>query len=188
MTARRNAKFNLRVHISRKYIAEAYRLDARKCAIAEALKESDPDIVWANVTTDFVQIGRASDEMRYKWRSTPEIIAFIEAFDIGEGKAFVMELSIDDFVSMRPRQMRQPQRADEVARRRHVAAVTGVDPRRIPREELPVWDSNGEVIQSRRSVTRIGRVAEPPPPRQPRPKRAPDAPVRQYAKRVQVDA
>jgi hypothetical protein len=87
-------------------------------------------------------------------------------------------------VSIHPRQMRQADRADMNARRRYVAAAAGKGSLRdVAPEDVPVWDSNGEVIERKHGVS--GKKLPPPPPR---PKRVrekydPEKPHRQYAKR-----
>jgi len=183
----------VRVKVTAKHIAQAYRLDARKCAISEAIVASDSDIVWANVTANRISFGRASDEMRYEFHTPSNAVDFIDAFDAGNGQPFTLELNRDDLVSMRPRQMRQAKKADERARATHVANVTGIDPRKLDRKALPVWDENGEVIQAKRPTSKvkaastvdIPRDTPPPPPRakKDKPVRKPGAPLRQYAKR-----
>lgn len=145
-------QIGLKIRVLRKHIARAYRLDARRCAIADAILDMDEDILWANVTKNEIRWARRSTDMIEKYRTPAEARLFIDAFDRGEAEPTSFELGMNDNPRIVPRNLHQREQADEIARREFVRKTTGVDPRDIPRSELPVFDSNGEAIVGRSPV------------------------------------
>lgn len=162
----------INLHISAKLIREATKGDARKCAIAQALVNSDPDIVWANVTPSFIRIGRRSDEMEYKYHTPVRAVRFLTDFDNDRSpQPFHLRLAIGDFVSMRKRQMRQRETREQRFRTVKTAQSKGVSPKDIDPSEVEVFDAEG--------------TAYVPPPVKRKVRRAGD-PVRPYAKRQTI--
>ena len=132
-------KVVLNLPITKKHIYEATRGQARKCAIARAIVESDPDIFNANVTTDFITIARHSTERVSKYRTPRLARNFVIAFDTARApKPFTLQLVDDDFVSERPRQMRQAQKLQEREVRRTVAKATGRPIKAVKADDIEV--------------------------------------------------
>jgi len=134
-------KVLLRANITKQRIDLAMRQNSHKCAIADSIKAADADIVWASATRDFIEFGRASDEMRYKFRTSIEVKQFISDFDNDRApKPFSLVLTHEDLISMRPRQMHQAQVAVAVARREVVAKATGRPLRQVTQADVEEYE------------------------------------------------
>ena len=132
------------ISITRKHIGAARRQNARKCAIAMAIVESDPDIAWANVTRYYTKFARFSNDRVTVYITPKDARDFITDFDNGRApKPFQLVVTRDAFVSERPRQMRQRDTAVKVEQRRSIAKATGRKLRDVPAEEAQPFDSSG---------------------------------------------
>lgn len=116
----------LRIDVTKQRIQEAARQNAHKCAIAQAIVDADSDIAWASVDHNYVQFGRISDELRYRYRTPREAQVFITDFDNDRApKPFRLDITTDMFISSRRRQMKQAESKVTTNRRRIVAKATG---------------------------------------------------------------
>lgn len=131
----------LTVDVTRNLINSAIRKDARKCAIADAITASDPDIAWANVDRDFIQFGRESDGLRYKYRTPRAAKIFVSDFDNGRSpKPFKLIIEQSDLVQIRPRQLQQTQTSVQVDQRRYVASHTNRRLRDVTLDDVKVYE------------------------------------------------
>jgi hypothetical protein len=131
------SKVELKIEVSRKHIEDAMPGDARHCAIARAMLDADTDIVWANVTTRWVQWGRASTELRYKYRTPAPAATFIREFDEGyTPKPLTVVLTSDDFVSITPRAMHQREKRSDVTERVYAAKVLAKPAQEISADDV----------------------------------------------------
>jgi len=169
-------KIVLDVPITRTHIRSSVQKDARKCAIARAIVESDPDIFHANVTTDFITVARHSNERVTKYRTPRPARNFVIAFDSGRApRPFELVVVDDDFVSERPRQMRQTKQAAVREARRKVAKMTG-------RKISEVKPDEPEVIETLKPFTSSGFTSRSLKDRVKKPSK-PRTATRTYAKR-----
>lgn len=150
----------LSVDVTRDHINDAIKGEAKKCAIARAIVESDPDIVHANVTTDYIKVARYSTE-RVTTYHTPRLARnFVIAFDTQrKPRPFMLVVTDDSFVSEHPRQMRQRQKAIEIIQRKSVAVATGRKLRDVKPDELEekTFDSEGWAITKKLPWERVIR-------------------------------
>lgn len=118
------ALVHVRVNITQEHIDQALRGHEKYCAIANAICDSDDDISGVNAKADYIEVARHSTERVTKYRTPKRARDFIIEFDAGlDPKPFTLVLTENDFVSERPRQMRQAQKRKETAQRRYVAKV-----------------------------------------------------------------
>lgn len=129
---------HVRVRITQEHINQGRRASEKYCAVANAIVDSDTDISGANAKTDFIEVARHSTERVTKYR-TPKIARdFIIDFDdpSKNPNPFTLVLTENDFVSERPRQMRQAQKRTAVAQRRHVAKVQNKPLREVTMDDV----------------------------------------------------
>ena len=147
----------IRVNVSQKFINESTQQNARKCAIANAIKALFPDVYQASAKADFINISYHDGTVeRYR---TPLVAAnAIKAFDRDKSSAkpFVLLLRDKDWVSTRPRRLNQPRKAELTQKKKVVAKATGRKVSSIKEEETSAFDEDGYA-----TVPTVGRKVIP---------------------------
>jgi len=134
-------KVFVKANVTKSRIAEAMKQNSHKCAISESIKAADSDIAWAAVTASYIEFGRYSDEMRYKFRTSIAVRQFIEEFDNDRSpKPFELTLTQADLIMVRPRQMRQSEVMARNDQRRVVAKATKQPIRKVSMADVEAYE------------------------------------------------
>jgi hypothetical protein len=156
---------DLEIEVTRRHIQTGTNQHAKQCPIAVAIKESDPDIAWVEVRERkpaLIRIAYHSDQMEYRFKTPPEARTFVRAFDRGEPvRAFTLKLYHDDFVSARPRRLKQHQKAEKREVVNFIAKVRNKLPDEVTDEDIAATTEElAQPVPVRRARTRVTQTAQ----------------------------
>ena len=138
--------FAIKANVTTRHIKESVKGDAKNCAIALAILDSDDDIIWARVTKQHIRVARASTDCIRTYENTAEGHQFVEDFDNGKPtRPFPLRVEASAYRGERPRRTEQAQRDETVQRRRRKAKIEGKKLSDIHKDDAEVWDAEGFV-------------------------------------------
>lgn len=154
----------LEIDITKQHIRTSMAGEKKHCAIANAIKESDDNIAGASVDRHYIEIFYHTPEKVDRYRSSKLVSNFVTDFDNNRSpKPFRLAIDDNDWVSSRPRQMRQREKRDEILRRRSYAVATGQPLREVYIEDVPSVDAFGDdgFATTKSAHDRVTRKAKP---------------------------
>lgn len=134
----------LDLNVTAEAIRKSMTRNAKHCAIANAIQESDNNIAWARVTSGYVEVAYHSPEQIDRFASSKAVRDFVVAFDNNRSpKPFRLVIREEDWLSSRPRRMNQNKVIEQRAARKSYANASGKRMQDVHIDEVPVNDNNG---------------------------------------------
>lgn len=148
----------IKVNVSQRFINESTQQNARRCAIANAIKAQFPDVFQASAKADYISIA-FHDGTVEKYRTPLAASNAIKAFDRDRSSAqpFTLVLRDKDWVSTRPRRLNQRQKQEMTQKKKVVAKATGRKPSSIKAEETSAFNEDTGYA----TVEHVGRKVIP---------------------------
>jgi len=144
--------------VSQKYIDSATQQNARRCAIANAIKAQHSDVFQASAKADFISIAFYDGTVE-KYRTPLTAANAIKAFDRDRTSVqpFTIVLRDKDWVSTRPRRLNQKLKTEMTQKKKVVAKATGRKPSQVKAEETSAFNEDTGMA----TVEHVGRKVIP---------------------------
>lgn len=158
----------LDIQVTKKVITDAMKGNAKHCAIANAIQDSNPNIAWARVTSTYIDVAYHAPETVDRYRSSGKVQDFIKEFDdphTADPKPFRLVVMEDDWIGTRPRRMNAARTETVRKIRKDYAAQTGQRMADVRIEDVPAditergfAEAGKPVVRSKQRSDRKDRI------------------------------